>query len=44
MVVVYLPKEKIIFESDAYNPGAVGAVTNPTSERRTAGVPEVTGL
>jgi glyoxylase-like metal-dependent hydrolase (beta-lactamase superfamily II) len=29
MVVVYVPKAKAIFESDAYNPGAVGAVTNP---------------
>jgi glyoxylase-like metal-dependent hydrolase (beta-lactamase superfamily II) len=27
MVVVYLPKEKVIYEADAYNPGAVGAVT-----------------
>jgi glyoxylase-like metal-dependent hydrolase (beta-lactamase superfamily II) len=31
MVVVYLPKEKVVFEADAYNPGAVGAVTNPTA-------------
>lgn len=31
MVVVYVPKEKVIFESDAYNPGAPGAVTNPTT-------------
>jgi glyoxylase-like metal-dependent hydrolase (beta-lactamase superfamily II) len=31
MMVVYLPKEKVIFEADAYNPGAVGAVTNPTA-------------
>lgn len=30
MMVIYLPKEKIIFEADAYNPGAVGAVTNAT--------------
>jgi glyoxylase-like metal-dependent hydrolase (beta-lactamase superfamily II) len=28
MMVVYLPKEKVVFESDAYNPGAAGAVTN----------------
>ena len=28
MLVVYVPKAKAIFESDAYNPGAVGAVTN----------------
>lgn len=27
MVVVHLPKEKIIYQADAYNPGAVGAVT-----------------
>jgi glyoxylase-like metal-dependent hydrolase (beta-lactamase superfamily II) len=31
MMVIYLPKEKVIFEADAYNPGAVGAVTNPTA-------------
>jgi glyoxylase-like metal-dependent hydrolase (beta-lactamase superfamily II) len=32
MVVVYLPKEKIIFESDAYNPAPAGlAATNPTA-------------
>src|SRR6185295_20235139 len=31
MVVVYVPKAKAVFESDAYNPGAVGAVTNPTA-------------
>jgi glyoxylase-like metal-dependent hydrolase (beta-lactamase superfamily II) len=31
MMVIYLPKEKIIFEADAYNPGAPGAVTNPTA-------------
>jgi hypothetical protein len=31
MMVIYLPKEKVIFEADAYNPGAVGAVTNPTN-------------
>ena len=31
MIVAYLPKEKVIFESDAYNPGAPGAVTNPTT-------------
>jgi glyoxylase-like metal-dependent hydrolase (beta-lactamase superfamily II) len=27
MMVVYLPKEKVVFESDAYNPGASGAAT-----------------
>jgi len=27
MIVAYLPKIKAIFESDAYNPGAAGAVT-----------------
>jgi glyoxylase-like metal-dependent hydrolase (beta-lactamase superfamily II) len=31
MLVIYLPKEKVIYEADAYNPGAVGAVTNPTA-------------
>jgi glyoxylase-like metal-dependent hydrolase (beta-lactamase superfamily II) len=31
MIIAYLPKEKVIFESDAYNPGAPGAVTNPTN-------------
>ena len=31
MIIAYLPKEKVIFESDAYNPGAPGAVTNPTA-------------
>jgi hypothetical protein len=31
MFVAYLPKAKVIFESDAYNPGAPGAVTNPTA-------------
>jgi glyoxylase-like metal-dependent hydrolase (beta-lactamase superfamily II) len=31
MIIVYLPKEKVIFESDAFNPGAPGAVTNPTA-------------
>ena len=29
MMVVYLPKERVVFESDAYNPGAPGTVTNP---------------
>jgi glyoxylase-like metal-dependent hydrolase (beta-lactamase superfamily II) len=32
MVVVYLPKEKVIYESDAYNPGAPGAVTTGTGQ------------
>jgi glyoxylase-like metal-dependent hydrolase (beta-lactamase superfamily II) len=32
MMVVYLPKEKVIFESDAYNPGAPGAVTTGTGQ------------
>jgi glyoxylase-like metal-dependent hydrolase (beta-lactamase superfamily II) len=31
MVFVYLPKEKIIFESDAYNPGGAGTATNPNN-------------
>jgi len=31
MVIIYLPKEKVIFESDAWNPGAAAAVTNPTT-------------
>jgi glyoxylase-like metal-dependent hydrolase (beta-lactamase superfamily II) len=31
MVIVYLPKEKVVFEADAYNPGAAGAATNPTT-------------
>jgi glyoxylase-like metal-dependent hydrolase (beta-lactamase superfamily II) len=32
MVVVYLPKERVIYEADAYNPGAVGAVTTGTGQ------------
>ena len=32
MVVVYVPKAKAIFESDAYNPGAAGAVTTGTGQ------------
>ena len=32
MMVIYLPKEKVIFEADAYNPGAVGAVTTGTGQ------------
>ena len=32
MVIVYIPKAKAIFESDAYNPGAVGAVTTGTGQ------------
>jgi glyoxylase-like metal-dependent hydrolase (beta-lactamase superfamily II) len=32
MVVIYLPKEKVIYEADAYNPGAVGAVTTGTGQ------------
>jgi glyoxylase-like metal-dependent hydrolase (beta-lactamase superfamily II) len=31
MIVAYVPKAKVVYESDAYNPGAVGAVTNPTT-------------
>jgi len=31
MLIVYLPKEKIVFEADAWNPGAAGAATNPTT-------------
>ena len=29
--MVYLPKEKIIFEADAYNPGTAGQATNPNN-------------
>lgn len=29
MMIIYLPKEKVVFEADAYNPGAPNAVTNP---------------
>jgi glyoxylase-like metal-dependent hydrolase (beta-lactamase superfamily II) len=32
MMVIYLPNEKIIFQADAYNPGAVGAVTTATGQ------------
>jgi hypothetical protein len=32
MIVAYLPKEKVVFESDAYNPGAPGAVTTATGQ------------
>jgi glyoxylase-like metal-dependent hydrolase (beta-lactamase superfamily II) len=32
MVVVYIPKAKAVFESDAYNPGAPGAVTTGTGQ------------
>jgi glyoxylase-like metal-dependent hydrolase (beta-lactamase superfamily II) len=32
MMVVYLPKEKIVFQSDIYNPGAPGAVTTGTGQ------------
>ena len=32
MVVVYFPKEKVIYESDAYNPGAPNAVTAGTGQ------------
>jgi len=32
MVVVYFPKEKVIYESDAYNPGAPNAVTTGTGQ------------
>jgi glyoxylase-like metal-dependent hydrolase (beta-lactamase superfamily II) len=30
MMVVYVPKAKVVFESDAYNPGMAGAATSPT--------------
>jgi glyoxylase-like metal-dependent hydrolase (beta-lactamase superfamily II) len=30
MMIVYVPSAKLVFESDAYNPGAAGATTNPT--------------
>jgi glyoxylase-like metal-dependent hydrolase (beta-lactamase superfamily II) len=32
MLVAYMPKAKAIFEADAYNPGAAGAVTTGTGQ------------
>jgi glyoxylase-like metal-dependent hydrolase (beta-lactamase superfamily II) len=32
MMVVYLPKDKIVYQSDAYNPGAPGATTTGTGQ------------
>jgi glyoxylase-like metal-dependent hydrolase (beta-lactamase superfamily II) len=32
MMVIYVPKAKAVYESDAYNPGAPGAVTTGTGQ------------